>query len=186
MVKRGQNAEKDGEAAGLKVYREALELDPTSKAAYEAIARIVTAQKDLPKPALEAAVRYFDAAQKRISGDSQLTDVVKKLRAVVAPNALVEPALAKFSKPAVPRTPSPPGARGSGPQRTCEYCGSPIPVNSPDCRSCNLSGEILKDDVRAAIRSRQKSSSKVLLFLLVAAVFVVGALGVAIYVRLHK
>jgi predicted nucleic acid-binding Zn ribbon protein len=189
MIKRALTAEKESEIAGLRAYREALDLDPTAKIAYEAIGRIVLAQSDLPKPALEAAIRYFEAAQKRLPGDHQLHDVVKKLRAIYAPGSNLEPALAKQAKaPSAPRTPSPSASSriAGGPQRTCQYCGSPIPVNSPECRSCSLSGEIMKSDVRAAVRSRQKTSSRLILALLVAAVLVVVALGVAIYVRLHK
>lgn len=72
------------------------------------------------------------------------------------------------------------------PQRTCEYCGSPIPIGASGCKSCNLSGEILKSDVRAAIREKQKTSRLQLLALFLAAFVAVGGLGALIYVRLHK
>ncbi len=184
IVRRAQIAEKDGELAGLKVYSEALDLDPTSRAAYEAIARIVLAQGELPKNVLDASIRYFEVAQKRLAGDPALVEIVKKLRVMASPGAALEPALARPATRNIPRTPS--MKPSGGPQKVCQYCGSPIPVNSPECKSCNLSGEIMKDDIRAAIRDRQKASSKLLLILFVVAVVVVAALGVAIYVRLHK
>src|SRR5437764_1345477 len=68
IVRRGQNTEKesDNAFAAVKCYLEALQLDASCKGAYEAIGRLVLAKKDLGRPAVEAAVRYFEVAQKRV------------------------------------------------------------------------------------------------------------------------
>src|SRR4051812_34471197 len=152
VVKRGQN-EKD-DLAAFKCYRDALDLDPACKPAYEAVGRLVLAQKNVGPAGLEAAVRYFEVAQKRLPGDGAILDIVKKLRGLVSPGAAYEPALAKgsgFKNRGVPNTPGRPAtARNQGgPQRTCEYCGSPIPLGAESCKSCQLSGEILQSDVQA-------------------------------------
>lgn len=72
------------------------------------------------------------------------------------------------------------------PQPTCVYCGSPIPIGAESCKSCQLSGEMVRTDERMVRREKRKSSQKMLLVLFVVALVVVAVLGVVIYVRLHR
>ncbi len=72
-------------------------------------------------------------------------------------------------------------------QKNCQYCGSPIPIGSDSCKSCQMSGEIEKSEERLARREQKQRSSKLMLVLLaLVAVAVVAAVSVALYVRLPR
>lgn len=191
VVKRGQNfeAEPDADRAALKCYRDALELDPACKAGYEAVAKLLLRQRSLAKPAVEAGVRYLEHATKKFPDDAGISDLAKKMRALLSPAAAIEPALAKSTGKFPPskkvqsgRTPSPPGR-----QQKCPYCGSPIPIGSENCKSCQLSGEIAMPDLKGMKRTQEKQqfSKRFLVILLLAVLAIGGFLGFKIVGRLR-
>jgi len=194
IVKRGQNSEKEpdgSERLALKQYVDALDLDPGCRSAYEAIGRLLLSQKGLGKPAVEVAVHYFEAAQKKFPGDQPIQDISKRICAFHSPQAAIEPALAKSTgrmTPVKPATPPSGRAPKAGPTRKCQYCGSPIPAGAEQCKSCQMSGEIVKPDLvqMMKVHLKQKSSHRLLWFLILAVLVVGGTIGTIVYVRLHR
>jgi hypothetical protein len=72
------------------------------------------------------------------------------------------------------------------PQQVCQYCGSPIPVGAKECKSCQMSGEIMRTAERKAhVEGRNASPAKLLALVLLLLV-VAGGIAALIYVRLHK
>ena len=73
----------DGDKKALKAYREAIELDPGCKPAYEAIGKLSLARQKLPRDVAETVFEFFEFAQKCLPGDAAIQDLVKKPRAFI-------------------------------------------------------------------------------------------------------
>jgi hypothetical protein len=180
-LKRGQNAalEPDGERTALGCYRDALLLDPGCKPAYEALAKYLLARPALARPAAEAAARYFEVAVKKLPNDATIQDLARRVRGLLSEGAAIEPALAKSTGKFSPGAPEPKKGTGRaappGKQRKCEYCGSPIPIGSEKCKSCNISGEIKRPDFDQ-MKERRASSRRLLVLLLLATLATAGIL----------
>lgn len=162
VVKRAETALAKDPVAGLKTYLEALDLDPACKAAYEGILKTVLARADGDRPALEGALRYAAEGLRRLPQDAALRELEKKVR-VALPPAPAEPALAAKTH----KAPEPRPMAGHGAGRTCKFCGSPIPIGSPECRSCSMSGELPKP---GGVVDRSRAGPPVALLVAVAVV----------------
>ena len=186
VVKRARAAATPDVGPTIKGYMDALELDPGCKSAYEGIAMTLigaNGRQNLGKPAAEAAVSFFEGAQKRLPKDPAIQDLLKKVRGLVSETAMREPAIAKPTGRIAPPKPAARDPNASGPRRNCPYCGSPIPAGSDTCKSCQMSGEVMQPDM--TWEERQRSSKKWLTWVIFAAVVLaaVGAIAVSVYVR---
>jgi len=177
LVKRGLTAEQDAgtERAALTCYRDALQLDPACKAAYEALGKLLLGQGARGKLAAEACVRYFEVAKKSLPNDAPIQDMAKRIRGLVSPGAVIEPAIAKGTGRLKPSKTDSNRAAAPGPREKCPYCGSPIPLGSEKCKSCQLSGEIKKPDLIQMLKVRKKRTFSKWLLLFLLATFVAVA-----------
>jgi predicted nucleic acid-binding Zn ribbon protein len=186
VVKRARAGATPEIAPTIKGYMDALELDPCCKSAYEGIAMTLigaNGREGLGKPTAEAAVSFFEGAQKRLPKDPAIQDLLKKVRGLVSETAMREPAIAKPTGRIAPPKPAARDPNASGPRRNCPYCGSPIPAGSDTCKSCQMSGEVMQPDM--AWEERKRSSKKTFTWLVFAAVaaFAVVLVAGALYVR---
>jgi hypothetical protein len=125
-----------GAVAAIGFYREAIDLYPLCKPAYEGIAKIILARAADDRKALECLSRWVEIARRRLPDDSDMVTLQKRVNELLrGPPKVTD----------TQRRARPPSARtGSArrPTKTCPACGSPIPADSMTCRSCEMSTEV--------------------------------------------
>jgi hypothetical protein len=125
-----------GAVAAIGFYREALDLYPLCKPAYEGIAKIILARAADDKKALECLSRWVAIGRRKLPDDTDIATLEKKVNEMLrGPPKVTD----------TQRRARPPSARTGSvkrPTRNCPACGSPIPADSTTCRSCELSSEV--------------------------------------------
>jgi hypothetical protein len=184
LVKRGQASEREaaGVRGAVKLYADALELDPSCKAAYEAVGKLVLGREAPTRDVAEAAVAFFDAAQKLLPSDATILDLGRRVQGLVSEGAALEPALARSGKSSGKSSGTrPPPVASNAPRRTCPYCNSPIPAGAASCRSCQLSGEVQRKGPAGEATGSWKGTLLTALALLV----VLGGVVAAVIIVRH-
>jgi hypothetical protein len=172
MAKRAESFQSKTPDKALAVWLEALDLDPSCKQAYEGIAKAVLVHADGDKAALDATLRTLAVGIKRNPSEGTLKDLEKKLKALL-PAKSGEQASKQTGKPQFQVLTA---SSAKAPGGICQYCKSPIPKGSSNCRSCQLSGELpvprVEDDGPAP-PDKPLSAGTIVAFVVL--VFLVGA-----------
>jgi hypothetical protein len=117
-----------GAVAAIGFYREALDLDPLCKPAYEGIARIILARAADDRKALEFLSRWVAIARRRLPDDYDIATLEKKVKELLGgPQKTTETRRTQRSTST---------GRVKKPTLKCKFCGSPIPADSMVCMSC--------------------------------------------------